>query len=105
MRAGELTNPIVIKRPVKTESDFSEASVSYEDYIATKAQILHNGGSKGVEANEIVASIMKTFVIWIHHKVDEDMIIAFGKRLYRIVDIDRDRKKMSITIKTEVINE
>lgn len=105
MRAGELTEEIIVKRPVKKDSDFSVDSVTYEDFIKTRAQVLHDKGSRGFVAGEIVNLIVKTFVIWIHHKVNEEMIIAYNGRLYRILDIDKDKRKMSITIKTEVINE
>lgn len=102
MKAGLLTEVINIQRPVVRETRYSGNEVEYEDYITTRANVVHDSGRRGIIANEITYSYTVRFIIRIYHKVTSDMIIIHKGVRYRITDINPEKRKQSITITAEV---
>lgn len=105
MRAGLLTETIKIQKPVEVETKYSGKTVEYQDYITTKASVIHLSGSRKVSAGEIINDYSVRFIIRFYHKVTAEMIIIHEGVKYRIQDINPEKSKQSITIVAEVINE
>lgn len=105
MIAGTLTEIIHIQKPVVVETLYSGNEPEYQDYITTRASVIHGSGKREVMAGEIVQSYIVRFVIRFYHKVSSDMIIIHNGVRYHILDINPEKKKQSITITAEVWNE
>lgn len=105
MKAGLLTEVINIQRPVVRETRYSGNEVEYEDYITTRANVIHDSGRRGILANEITYSYTVRFIIRYYHQVTADMIIVHNGVKYNITDINPEKRKQSITITAEVWNE
>lgn len=105
MRAGLLTETILIQKSVALETKFSGKTVGYKDYITTKASVYHMSGGRKISAGEVVNNYSVRFIIRFYHRVTADMIIIHQGSKYRILDINPEKSKQSITILAEVINE
>lgn len=105
MKAGLLTEMIKIQRPVVRETKYSGNEPEYEDYLTTRADVVHDSGRRGIIANEITYSYTVRFIIRLYHEVTSDMIIIHKGVRYRITDINPQRRKQSIIITAEVWDE
>ena len=105
MRAGLLTEPITIQELVTVKDEYGANKTEYKDIISTRAQITYNTGNRENQNNEILNTYQKTFTIRLYHKVNEKMIILWKGEKYRILGINKELYKQSISITTERINE
>lgn len=105
MRAGLLTEEITIQTPVSIKDIYGADSIRWDNIINTRAQVSYNSGQRQNQNNEIVHSYTITFTIRYYHNVNERMIIIWKGNKYRILSINRELYKQSITITTELINE
>lgn len=105
MRAGLLTETIQIQKPVVVETRYSGNEPEYQDYITTRASVLHSSGKREIQANEIVQTSIVRFIIRYYHKITSDMIILHNGVKYHILDINPEKVKQSKTITAEVWNE
>lgn len=105
MRAGLLTEEITIQTPVSIKDIYGADSIRWDNIINTRAQVSYNSGKRQNQNNEIVHSYTITFTIRYYHNVNELMIIIWKGNKYRILSINRELYKQSITIITELINE
>lgn len=105
MRAGLLTEPITIKEPIIIKDEFGGNAIDWKDVISTRAKVTYNSGSRQNQNNEIVNTYTVTFTIRLYHRIDEPMRILWNGNKYRILSINRELYKQSITIITELINE
>lgn len=105
MNAGRLNQIITVERPTISKDDYGANQTTWNNIITTRADVQFDGGNRITENSEIIHSYTKTFTIRYYHKVDEkDRILWEGKH-YRILSIEKDRDKMNLTIRTELINE
>lgn len=105
MRAGLLTEEITIQQQTVTQNNDGSNVKQWTTFIVTKAQVDYESGSRAISANEVVFMQNVNFTIRIYHKVTEQMRIIWNSKKYRILFIQSDKQKQSITIKTELINE
>ena len=101
MRAGLLTETILLQESVPVKNEFGE----WVDYLQTRANIKFNSGNRVNQNNEIFTSYTLTFTIRYYHKVNEQMRIIYQDKKYRILAINSDRTKQSTEIIGELINE
>ena len=105
MRAGLLTERIEILQPDVATNDFGEETTNWVSIYTTKARLVHTGGNRTVQNDEIFYSYTKTFQIRNYVPVQEyDRILWNGKQ-YRILDIEPEKQQQQITIKTELVND
>lgn len=105
MRAGLLSERIEILQPDVATNDFGEESTNWVSIYTTKARLVHTGGNRTIQNDEIFYSYTKTFQIRNYVPVQEyDRILWNGKQ-YRILDIEPDKQQQQITIKTELVND
>ena len=97
MRAGLLTETILLQESVPVKNEFGATSMEWVDYLQTRARVNQN--------NEIFTSYTLTFTIRYYHKVNEQMRIIYQDKKYRILAINSDRTKQSTEIIGELINE
>ena len=105
MRAGLLNNPITIQEPITLKDVYGANGIDWKDAINTRAQVAYNSGNRQNQNNEIIHCYTVTFTIRLYHKVNEQMRIIWNGNKYRILSINRELYKQSITIVTELINE
>jgi SPP1 family predicted phage head-tail adaptor len=105
VRAGVLTEVIVLRRPVTVKDAYGGERVRYEEYCRARAQVKYNAGNRVTESHEIIPSRNVTFTVRHQYDVDEKMRIGYGDNEYLVLSIDRERKRQSITIVTEMVNE
>lgn len=105
MRAGLLTERIEILKPDVSTNDFGEETTDWISIYTTKARLVHTGGNRTVQNDEVFYSYTKTFQIRNYVSVQEyDRILWNGKQ-YRILDIEPEKQQQQITIKTELVND
>ena len=105
MRAGLLTETILLQESVPVKNEFGATSMEWVDYLQTRANIKFNSGNRVNQNNERFTSYTLTFTIRYYHKVNEQMRIIYQDKKYRILAINSDRTKQSTEIIGELINE
>lgn len=105
MRAGLLRDSITIQEPVVVTDIYGGSSIEWRDIVNTRTQVNFNSGNRQNQNNEIITTYTITFTIRFYHKINEKMRIVWNGNKYRILSINRELYKQSITIITELINE
>ncbi|KAA5365073.1 phage head closure protein [Phocaeicola dorei] len=83
MRAGLLTETILLQESVLVKNEFGATSMEWVDYLQTRANIKFNSGNRVNQNNEIFTSYTLTFTIRYYHKVNEQMRIIYQGKKYR----------------------
>ena len=104
MRAGVLTEPITFIKAEISKNDYGQEETVWNDYIKTRSQVKYKSGNRATENNEIINTYTVEFIVRRYHKIDEFMRILWNGKYYRILAINEDRLKQSITITGELIN-
>lgn len=105
MNAGRLDEIIVIQKPIVSKDEYGANITEWVDSIRTRADVQFESGNRQNENNEIVYSYSKVFTIRYYHNIDEFDRVIWKCKKYRILSIEPDKGKQSITIRTELINE
>ena len=105
MRAGLLTEKIHFEKPILKKGDFGGNTMEYRRIITTRCDVLHDGGTRTEENNEMVWTNARTFVIRSYHHIKDDYIIVYNDERFRILNIDVDRELQRTTIKAEKVND
>lgn len=105
MLAGLLRNPITIQEPVTIKDSYGANTIEWRDVISTRAQVTYNNGDRQSLNNEIVHTYTITFTIRMYHRINEQMRILWDNKKYRILSINKELYKQSVTIIAEVVNE
>jgi head-tail adaptor len=105
MRAGLLKENIEIWQKSLTTNDYGEETEIWSLKYSTKARLVHNGGSRVIENEEVFFSHTKTFEVRDYVPVDDYDRIVWNNKKYRILNIEPDRTQMKLTIKAELIDD
>lgn len=105
MRAGLLTEPIEIWEKSLVINDFGEETETWDFKYSTKARLVHEGGNRVIENNEVFYEHSKTFQVRYYVPVDDYDRIKWDDKYYRILNIEPDRDRMNKTIKGELIDD
>lgn len=105
MRAGLLTEEIEIIENVVTVNDFGEETEEWVSKYKTKARLVHDGGDRTIINGEIFYSNAKTFQVRYYVPIDDFDRIKWDNKIYRVRNIEPDKKKMNKTIKAELVND
>lgn len=105
MRAGLMTEPIVILEKVVTTNEYGEQTEVLEEKYRTRARLVNDGGDRTIINGEIFYSNAKTFQVRFYVPVENFDVIEWEQHLYRILNIQPDKQRMNKTIKTELIND
>lgn len=103
MLAGNLRYYIEIYKPTLTEDEYGQQKETYTKVKATKADVIFGSGRKEEQNQEEIFTYPKTFVIRSYHTIMERYRIKFQGKMYRILNIDVDRRAGKISITTELI--
>lgn len=105
-RAGLLTKPITILKPVSETNEFGELVQDYEFKYKTRARVLHDNGSRATENGEIFYPYQKTFNIRSYVPITEYDLIVFESKRYRVITIEnRIEDNNDKLVITELIND
>ena len=104
MRAGLLTELVTIKKAEVEKNEYGQEETIWNDYLVTRANVTYKTGSRDTENNENINTYTVDFTVRSYHIIDEFMRILWNGNIYRILSINRDKRKQSITITGELIN-
>lgn len=105
MRAGLLTEPIEIYEKVLSTNSFGEQTEEWVYKYFTKARLVHDGGNRVIQNDEVFFAHSKTFQVRDYVPVGEYDKIKWDNNYYRILNIEPDKNMMNKTIKTELIDD
>lgn len=105
MRAGLLNETISIYEKTLVVNEYGEETEEWVKTYTTKARIVHDGGSRVIENDEVFYSHSKTFQVRYYVPVGEYNRIEWKDNFYRILNIEYDKKLNNITIKGELIDD
>lgn len=105
MRAGLLMESITFIKAEIKKNEYGQEETIWNDYFKTRANVSYKSGNRITENNEIINTYTVNFTVRSYHKIDEFMRIGWNDKTYRILSINKDKRKQSITITGELINE
>ena len=105
MQAGLLTETINIYNPSTSSNEYGEQIQKYTLVCKTRAKVDYSGGRKNIENNEVFFDYTKTFHIRYYVPINENMLIEWHNKKYRILSIEVIRKWNEKIITGELINE
>jgi len=105
MRAGLLTEPIQIIENEIVVNDFGEETSEWVLKYETKARVVHDGGTRTNENDEIYYTGLKTFEVRFYVPITDFDRIVWNGTTYRILNIDPNKEKQKLTIRAEKVND
>ena len=101
MQAGILKERIQVQRPTVRTDEYGANVIEYNNIINTRAAATNKSGNRA----KIVYNYIKSFTVRYYHNIQENDIIIWNNKKYRITDIDEVRDKQYKIINTELIND
>ena len=105
MQAGLLNEIIEIHRQESRKSKFGDEQFEWMFYDKTKAEVSNLSGNRNTENHQIVYDYTKKFVVRYYIDVKDTDRILYDGDMYRILNIDANKKLMMKTISAEIIHE
>lgn len=105
MKAGILKENIEIYEPVTVTTDFGNTTQTWQRVYTTRAAVLHNGGTRLNQNDEIFYPNNKTFIVRHYVPVVEKMRIHFQGKKYQITSIIPNKWYNDKEIYTTLVNE
>ena len=105
MKAGILKENIEIYEPVTVTTDFGNTTQTWKRFYTTRASVLHNGGTRLNQNDEIFYPNNKTFIVRHYVPVVEKMRIHYQGKKYQITSIIPNRYYNDKEIYTTLVNE
>lgn len=107
MQSGYLATPITIEHPTAVEHAFGGDERRWVKLYDTRAYERHAGGRLGVEQSEIFSADTAIFEMHLYHKrcISRYMRIRRGGDLYKIEDIEVNRRLKKLVVTCTLINE
>lgn len=104
MRAGLLTEVVDILRATISKNSFGEDVETWSVVYSTRARVEHVSSQLTTENSEAVYNFQKKITLRIYVPVREFDRIRWDGKEYRIVQLEKDKKQMQITIIADLIN-
>lgn len=105
MKAGILKENIEIYEPVTVTTDFGNTTQTWQRFYTTRASVLHNGGTRLNQNDEIFYPNNKTFIVRHYVPVVEKMRIHYQGKMYQITSIIPNKYFNDKEIYTTLVNE
>lgn len=106
MQAGRLNEIIVIQRQNYSRGEYGETKIEeWYDLKKTRACVKYISGVRTDDNSELFFGHNVVFEIRIYHDIRNLDRIKFEDRLYRIMNIEKDKTVQRYIITTELINE
>lgn len=105
MRAGLLTESVEIWEKSIVKNGYGEETETWSLKYSTKARLVHDGGNRVVQNDEVFLTHLKTFQVRSYVPVTDWDRVKWDNKYYRILNIEPDRERMNITIKVELIDD
>lgn len=105
MKAGILKENIEIYEPVTFTTDFGDTKQTWKRFYTTRAAVLHNGGTRINQNDEIFYPNNKTFIVRHYVPVVEKMRIHYQGKKYQITSIIPNKYFNDKEIYTTLVNE
>lgn len=104
MRAGLLNEVITIYSKTITKDEVGYEKTELTKKLKTRARVVHKSGNRANENGEIVYSNFDTMSVRMYVPIENNDIIKWLGREYRVLYISPDRTRQEIDIDVELIN-
>jgi len=105
MNAGTMRDIITVESQTIERDEMGGQRQRWARYWRGKAWVRFSSGSRRLENGEVVNTEIKKVTVRHHPKFSPDMRIDIGGLKYRILNMDINRRDMSVTFSVELINE
>ena len=105
MIAGILNEVIEIWTPTIVRDEFGNQHTEYQYNFSTRASVSHKTGNRQIDNDEVVYIYSKTFKVSYYHNIDEFSHIKWNGKMYRIMEIEPNKRTQELTIETELIDD
>lgn len=105
MRAGKLTERIIIQSKQVIKDKFGSESITYIDRITTSAEIKETKLDKAINSNIETFGSVLTFYIRDYHIVNNTDRIKYLNNYYTILSVSKNKSRMLLELKAQIINE
>lgn len=105
MMAGALNELVEIYNPTYSANTFGERIQTFNKVFSTRAEVVHNGGSRANENGEIILTQGQTFRMRIYVPITDYSRIKWDGNFYQVTNIERDKRLQMLTVTTDKINE
>lgn len=105
MNAGQLKDTITIFSPEPFQNEFGERIEQLVEKYSCKAKVEHRGGSRNNVNGEVFLTNSKIFHIRIYHEINDNDIVSYEGKKYRIIDVEKIKEYQEIILTTTLINE
>lgn len=105
MFAGNLNQIIQIYKDVTIKNEVGEQVQEWVKKLTTRANVIHNNGSRTIVNNEVFYTQIRTFEVRHYVDVNDFDRIKYKNHFYQILEIDRNDELQKIRIVAEKVNE
>lgn len=105
MEAGLLREYIEIYAPELSVNEYGAQTQTYVKKQETKSQVKYNSGNRGISNDEVITNYVMTFTVRRYVEVNENYIIHYDNKKYRILSIEDNKQHAYKQITGELINE
>ena len=105
MKGGLLQEVIQVITPVVTKNSYGEETTEWQEKLTLRANLTHNTGTRTNTNGEIFYTNTKIFEVRFYADIDEYDRIIFEDKIYRIINIEPNRKVQKKTIISELVND
>lgn len=103
--AGRLKENIEIYSNTITKDEYGQEREVMTLKTTTKAQLVHSGGNRELDNEEITHSYRKQFTVRYYVDIDDYDVIKWENKYYRVLDIEPNKEYQYKVINTEKIND
>lgn len=105
MKGGLLQEVIQIITPVVTKNAYGEETTEWQEKLTLRANLTHKDGTRTNTNGEIFYTSTKIFEVRFYADIDEYDRIVWEDKIYRIINIEPNRKVQKKTIISELVND
>lgn len=105
MNAGRLNEVITVERAVIVKDEYGGDENQWKPILVIRSDVQFSSGARANENNEIVFNYNRIFTVRYYNQIKESDRIIWNNQKWRILYLNPDKQKQSLTIYTELINE
>lgn len=103
MRAGTLTDTLVVYRPDVRRSATGEQLTEYKEVMSVRCEVVTQSGTRSLVNEAVEFPYRKTFRVRYQNKIDERDRLGWNGKTFRVLSVDANRQLMMTTVTAEEI--
>jgi len=105
MRAGLLTEKVLVLHPTITTNKVGEQITEYEDMTAIRARDVSFRQQRQLDSGEVWMQGQRVVEVRMYHDICPNDLIEFKDKRYRILAIETERQQMCKRLTLEEVNQ